>query len=58
MANYDMTYCVRNCKNMKCVRNYDYAPQGFAVSLAYFDDCRSFIERKDKDVSEEPETNA
>ena len=46
MANYDMTYCSRDCKNMKCLRNYEYAPNDFAISVASFDDCRSFIERR------------
>ena len=31
---------------MKCIRNYEYAPNDFAISVASFDDCRSFIERR------------
>lgn len=58
MPNYDMTYCVRNCANHKCVRNYDFAPEGFAVSLANFEDCPSFIKDGGEDNdSEDTETN-
>ena len=51
MANYDMTYCSRDCKNMKCIRNYKYAPHDRPISIAEFLECKKYVEKEPVYVS-------
>jgi hypothetical protein len=43
----DITYCVRNCYHYKCIRNTIHLRPEDIVSMASFDDCTDYVDKKD-----------
>lgn len=54
--NYDITFCARECENMKCERNQKHIKSsGRIVSMAIFSECDKYINTTETSHFEEEE---